>query len=253
MHVCMSDADPAESVAVPSGTIPEIVITPDIEPVLFSNAASLSVGDVCDVCAFEHTPAESHLCTPAAAPLPIPPSIPVELLDSLPVGAVTAVTDAVPFYIHCAGTSLFAPGKLSTDGCTSVVSCLVDTGAAITLVNFAVVQKLQAEHLLRPASELAVSALYTAGGGTLDMKGCLPLRFQFGHISFSARVLAVAGLTEECLLGADILAAHGFSLHLDGSQRLTLAEHTVPLSRGRGDIVPVHSARFGGDVQSTLW
>ena len=85
------------------------------------------------------------------------------------------------------------------------------------------------------------------------MNCCLSLTFQFGHISFTARVLAVAGLTEECLLGANILAAHGFSLHLDGSPRLTLAGHTVPLSRGRGDIVPVNSARFGGDVQSTLW
>eukprot|EP00117_Sycon_ciliatum_P008937 scpid76676/ scgid11434/ len=154
--------------------VPEggIVTVPDVG--CPANAASVSDAcDVCDVCAFEHSPAEAHLCTPPAAPLPSPPSIPVESSDALPVGAVTAVTDAVPFYIHRAGTSLFAPGKLSTDMCNSVVSCLVDTGAAITLVNFAVVQKLHAEHLLRPASELGVSALYTAGGGTLDMKGCL--------------------------------------------------------------------------------
>ena len=205
----------------------------------------------CSVCSFSHDAEDEPACLPSLSISAPPLAEPVEVSDFLPISTEDHVE--VPCFVpgngtaivNRAGTSLYVSGTLSSETGNSVhlSNVLVDTGAAVTLVDSKVINQLGIVSL-DAASSVGVSSLVSAGGKPLDLRGTIVIEFALGTICFSAPVLVVSGLTESCLLGADVLHGQSISICLGNKPQLVRGGDCVLLN-GFGS--PVRRCDSAGD------
>ena len=178
--------------------------------------------DVCSKCSFSHG---DYVCVPCGDSSPVLMSILVETSDFLPL----AVEESQPFQPTCPqpdstlvlliqseGKTVHVSGKLcSGKGMSAnLSSILVEAGAAVTVVHTDVIRSLSLLENLKPAGQLGISSLVTLGGTPFHLQGFTEVQFRLGSITFSADVLVVDDVHEQCLLGADIMSTRGMSICL---------------------------------------
>ena len=88
------------------------------------------------------------------------------------------------------------------------VDILVDTGSAVTLVHYRVLQKAKRDFKLGLLSEPVVSA----NGQPLDIKGKCELEIFLGGLTVVHQVLVAADVMQVCLLGIDFLGKHNCTI-----------------------------------------
>ena len=113
---------------------------------------------------------------------------------------------------------------------TTPVSMLIDTGAAVTLMNKQFLQtlSLQGTHLSPPP---ASTKLVSATGSTIDILGSLELSVTLPHnVVLPLSTLVVSDITESFILGVDSLQAHSVTLSFCTSPTFSVHDHTYPLT-----------------------
>lgn len=97
-------------------------------------------------------------------------------------------------------TAVYVPGWVGGQP----VDTLVDTGSAVMLVHFRVLQKAKTDFKLGLVTEPVVSA----NGQPLDIKRKCVLEIFLGGVTVFRPVLVAADITQDCLLGNDYLGKH---------------------------------------------
>ena len=113
---------------------------------------------------------------------------------------------------------------------TTPVSMLIDTGAAVTLINKQFLQtlSLQDTHLSPPP---ASTKLVSATGSTIDILGSLELSVTLPHnVVLPLSTLVVSDITESFILGVDYLQAHSVTLSFCTPPTFSVHDHTYPLT-----------------------
>lgn len=105
---------------------------------------------------------------------------------------------------------------------------LLDTGSAVTIICAEVWNELKCVANTCELQEVSQSVV-TADGSSLELLGQVTLSVEIGGLVRLHPILVAKNLTQECILGADFLVAHGCVI--DYSTKTLLA----------GDkLVPVH-------------
>ena len=113
---------------------------------------------------------------------------------------------------------------------TPPVSMLIDTGAAVTLINKQFLQtlSLQDTHLSPPP---ASTKLVSATGSTIDILGSLELSVTLPHnVVLPLSTLVVSDITESFILGVDSLQAHSVTLSFCTPPTFSVHDHTYTLT-----------------------
>ena len=118
--------------------------------------------------------------------------------------------------------AVFADGTV--DGVPA--SILVDTGSAVTIVHRRVWERGQAgSSKLRP---VAGGPVVVANGEPLQILGQAQSHIHLAGGDFTHNVLVTGDVSQDCLLGADFLASHGFVIDLQ-SRELRQGQSSTPL------------------------
>ena len=113
------------------------------------------------------------------------------------------------------------------------VDMLVDTGSAVTLVHYRVLQKAKRDFKLGLVSEPVVSA----NGQPLDIKGKCELEIFLGGVTVVHPVLVAADVTQDCLLGIDFLGKHNCTIDFNG-KTIKIDKEVVAL-KGKNELPKV--------------
>ena len=100
-------------------------------------------------------------------------------------------------------------------------SILVDTGSAVTIVH----RRVWERGKLRP---VAGGPVVVANGEPLQILGQAESHIHLAGGDFTHNVLGTGDVSQDCLLGADFLASHGFVIDLQ-SRELRQGQSSTPL------------------------
>jgi len=128
--------------------------------------------------------------------------------------------------------AVFVEGKV--DGVPA--SILVDTGSAVTIVHRRLWERGQVgSGKLQPVEG---GPIVVANGDPLQILGQTQSHIHLAGTDFTHNVLVSGNVTQDCLLGADFLAAHGFVIDLQ-SRVLRQGQASTPLLHQPESTLPV--------------
>ena len=126
-------------------------------------------------------------------------------------------------------TAVYVPGQVGEQP----VDMLVDTGSAVTLVHFRVLQNAKREFKLERVSDPVVSA----NGQPLDIRGKCVLEISLGGVTVSHPVLVAADVTQDCLLGIDFLGKHNCTIDFN-AKTIKIGKEVLSL-KGKSELFKV--------------
>eukprot|EP00731_Ephydatia_muelleri_P008911 Em0004g1249a len=106
---------------------------------------------------------------------------------------------------------------------------LLDTGSAVTILRAEVWNELKGVDSGTRELQVVSKSVVTADGSSLEMLGQVTLSVEIGGLVGLHPILVAKSLTQECILGADFLVAHGCVL-----------DYTTKTLLAGGKLVPVH-------------
>ena len=134
------------------------------------------------------------------------------------IGAISRL-QLLQFLVRHAGPGVFVLNSIRCDSGSSSVKCtsLVNTGAAVTLINGTLFNSLAASSALYDPATLGIGKVVSANGKTLSIFGALDLQISFDNstspsFQFAATALVVSDLREACLLGANFLCRYAMCI-----------------------------------------
>ena len=116
----------------------------------------------------------------------------IVVADKIDVDVDVDKASTVGIHSVSCDTAVYVPGQVGEQP----VDMLVDTGSAVTLVYFCVLQNAKREFKLERVSDPVVSA----NGQPLDIRGKCVLEISLGGVTVSHPVLVAADVTQDCLL-----------------------------------------------------
>ena len=125
-------------------------------------------------------------------------------------------TSRVSIHSVSCDTAVYVPGHVVEQP----VDMLVDTGSAVTVVHFRVLESTKRNFKLGLVSDTLVSA----NGQPLDIRGKCDLKISLGGVTVIHSVLVAADVTQDCLLGIEFLDKHNCTIDFNAK--------TIKIGRG---------------------